>query len=211
MTVVAIPITKGAASIDMDTEKLPEAVYFEALKLGLKELANRGMSKITVAKLEGDDLAKARAAAMEVAAKNAEKIMKGDIRFSGAKAATKVSGAVNTEAMRIARGIVKDTLKANNLKISHYKASEITVAAKALLAQDDGTILKTAEENLAKRSAPVEGKIDLKALIGGMKEDPELVAKAEAAKAKKKETLSAKQAGMVAPRAKGKPAQATAH
>jgi len=35
-----------------------------------------------------------------------------------------------------------------------------------------------------------------------MKEDPELVAKAELAKAKKKETLSAAQAGKVSKRAK---------
>jgi hypothetical protein len=197
MTVMSIPITKGAASIDIDTDKIPQEMYEEALYLGLKEMANRKMSKITVAKLEGEDLAKARAAAMEVAAKNVAEINAGTFKVHGQKASAKVSGAVMTEAMRIARNVIKDTLKAAGHKISHYKAAQITEAAKQIVSQ----YVAQAEENLAKRAQP-PGAIDLSALVTGMKTDPELVAKAEKAKAEKKTQLSAKQAGMVATRAK---------
>lgn len=200
MSIYEIPVVKGKGTVSIDSDALPVEVYAEALRLGLKELVNRKMSKITVAKLEGEKLAEAQAAAMKQAQENLEAIMKGDIRYSGQKAQVKVSGAVNTEAMRIARNIIKDAIKANKGKISHYKASEISAAAKELLKGEQGAaILKTAEENLNKAKAPG---IDLSALVGGMKEDPELVAKAEAAKAKKKETLSAAQAGKVTKRAK---------
>lgn len=205
MSLMQIPVVKGKASVEIDTDSLPDAVYQEALRLGLKELVNRGMSKITVAKLEGDDLAKAQAAAMEKANENVENIKTGKIRYAGQKSSAKVSGAVMTEARRIARNIVKDTLKAAGHKISHYEASEITKAANALI-EADPSIVETAKENLEKRSqAPV--KIDIAALV---QESPKLVAKANEAKAKKKEQLSAKQAGMVAKRAKGQP-QPTAH
>lgn len=200
MTVYSIPVVKGKSTVEIDADAMPVEVYAEALRLGLKELVNRKMSKITVAKLEGEKLAEAQAAAMKQAEENVTAIMKGDIRYSGSKATTKVSGAVNTEAMRIARNIIKDAIKANKGKISHYKASEISAAAKELLKGEQGAaILKTAAENLDKAKAPG---IDLSALVGGMKEDPELVAKAELAKAKKKETLSAAQAGKVSKRAK---------
>ena len=95
-------------------------------------------------------------------------------------------------------------------EIGSREGIEITAAAKELLAGSP-EIIAQAEENLAKRAKPPAA-IDLTSLVKGMKEDPELVKKAEAAKAKKKEQLSAKQAGMVATRAKpqAKPA-ATQH
>jgi hypothetical protein len=70
-----------------------------------------------------------------------------------------------------------------------------------MLIDSDPSILKTAEENLKQREAtPI--KIDIASLI---KADPALVAKDEAKKAEAKanKPLSAKQAGKVAPRAKG--------
>ena len=192
MPEMQIPVTKGKGTVSIDTDKIPETMYAEALYLGLKEMVNRKMSKITVAKLEGEDLAKAQAAAMEVASKNVEEINAGTLKVHGATAKTKVSGAVNTEAMRLARNVVKDELKKAGLKISHYAASEISAAAKELIASDP-SFLEQAKANLEKRaSAPA--KIDIKSLV---KESPELVAKAEARKAEKKGQLSAKQAGMV--------------
>jgi len=201
MGIMQIAVTKGKGYVEIDTDPLPQHVYEEALRLGLKEMVNRGMSKITVAKLEGEDLAKAQAAAMAKASENVEDIKAGKIKIAGQKTTSgKVSGAVNTEAMRLARNIVKDTLKANGYKISHYKASEISAAAKELIAGDPG-ILAQAEKNLADRAtAPVA--IDLKSLVAGMKEDPDLVAKAEKKKAEAKDQLSAKQAGMVKKQAK---------
>lgn len=206
--VYTIPVTKAKQSIEIAIDDVPDDVYKEALLLGLKEIVNRGMSKITVAKLSGKDLESAQAAAMEAAAKNVEAIKTSKIRFAGKKADSKVSGAEQTEAMRLAKNLVKDAMKSAGLKISHTPASEITAAAKEVLASDP-TIYATARANLESRAkTPI--KIDIKKLV---KADPKLVAKAEAAKdAKKKDKpISAKQAGMVAPRQKPKPAGATAH
>lgn len=199
MAIMQVPVTKGKSVVEIDTDKLPEAVYVEALLQGLKTLVNRGMSKITVGELGSDE--KVREEAMIAANKNVEKILAGDIKFSGKAKASKVSGVVNTEAMRIARARVKDAMKAAGMKISYVKASEITAAAKELIAQD-ASIIEEAKENLEKRSAaPMP--IDIKALI---KEDADLKAKDEAKKAAaaKEKPLSAKQAGMVKGRSKAK-------
>lgn len=203
MAIMQVPVTKGKGVVEIDTNALPEAVYAEALLQGLKTLVNRGMSKVTVADLGSDD--KVREEAMIIASKNVEKILAGDIKFSGKAKAAKVSGAVNTEAMRIARARVKDALKAAGMKISYVKASEITAAAKELINQD-ASIIEEAKANLEKRAeAPLP--IDIKSLV---KEDPELKAKGEAkkAEAKKDAPLSAKQAGKVKGRSKA--AQVTA-
>ena len=210
---VSIPITKvKGATVDIDFNSLPDDVYKEMLYLGAKEYVNSvKMSKIGagLTKLEGTELEKAQAAVVAQAKANAEAMATGkDFKFHGAKSETKVSGAVNTEAMRLAKNIVKDLMKKAGLKISHTPASEITAAAKQVLAANDD-LYKTAEDNLKKRAeTPIKG-IDIKALV---KADPTLVAKSEAAAAKKKKggTISAKQAGLVAP--KSKPGQrATAH
>lgn len=204
-TIYTIPVSKGKASIDIAVDDVPDDVYKEALMLGLKELVNRGMSKITVAKLEGAELQKAQAAAMAQAAKNVEAIKTSNIKFAGKKAKSGESAVVMTEALRLAKNLVKDEIKRAGGKISHYKASEITLAAKELLAQDDSLVAQ-AKANLEEREkTPV--KVNIMALV---KEDPELVKKAEAKKAEKKVAgLSAKQAGMTKTRAK--PSGATAH
>lgn len=194
MATLSIPVTKGKANVEFDTDALPDAVYQEALRLGLKELANRGMSKVTKAAYPNEDEMKAKA--MEVAATNVENIVAGKIKFTGQKA-SKVSGAVKTEAMRLARNLVKDAIKANGGKISHYEASEITKAAKELL-EADQSLLKMAEDNIAAREQVGKTeKIDLSKIATS----PKLVAKAEAKK-KGDGTLSAKQAGKVKTKAK---------
>lgn len=213
---VAIPVTKVKGfSVEIDFNTIPDDVFREMLFLGAKEYINSvGMSKIGagLTKLEGTELAKAQDAVKAQAEKNVEAITTGEnFKFHGAKAeGTKVSGAVNTEAMRLAKNIVKDLMKKAGMKISHTPASEITKGAKAVLANNP-EIYKTAEENLATRAAtPVKG-IDIKSLIHA---DPTLVAKAEVAAAKKKKpgaSLSAKQAGMVAPKKKPSGATATQH
>jgi hypothetical protein len=205
MAIMQVPVTKGKGVIEIDTDSLPEAVYAEALLQGLKTLVNRGQSKITVAELGDADTVKKEA--MIAAEKQKGKILSGDIKFSGKAKATKVSGAVNTEAMRIARNRVKDAIKASGKRISHYTAKDISAAAKSLI-EADPSIIADAEAALAKRSEiPVAE--DLMALL---KEDPKLVAKAEAkkAEAEKNKPLSAKQAGLVKGR-KAKPQHEAVH
>lgn len=202
-TVVTIALKNGAGSVDVDTGKLPDGVYREALMQGLKVIAERAMSKIT--KEAYPDEAQRKAAIKAKAEANVQDMYDGKTKISGEAKVKKASGAVMTEAMRLARNLVKDAMKANKIKISHVKASEITAAAKALL-ESDASILATAEANLKAREAtPI--KIDIKSLIHT---DPTLVAKDEAKKAEAKASkpLSAKQAGKVAPRAKGAKPQA---
>lgn len=207
MAIMEVPVTKGKGVVQIDTDHLPEAVYAEALLQGLKTLVNRGMSKVTVKDLGSDDEVKKEA--MVIAGKNVEAVLAGNIKFSGKAKASKVSGATNTEAMRIARGRVKDALKAAGMKISYVAAKDITAAAKELVSADP-SIIEEAEANLAKR-AETPMPIDIKSLV---KEDPKLVQKGEAKKAAEAagKPISAKQAGMVKGRkgAKAKPdAEAT--
>lgn len=202
-TIVSFALKNGAGSVDVDTGKLPDAVYREALMQGLKVIAERAMSKIT--KEAYPDEAQRKAAIKAKAEANIEDMYQGKTKITGEAKVKKASGAVMTEAMRLARNLVKDAMKANKIKISTVKASEITNAAKQLL-EADPSIMQTAEANLKAREAtPI--KIDISKLIHA---DPELVAKDEAkkAKAKAEKPLSKTQAGKVAPRAKGAKPQA---
>jgi hypothetical protein len=198
-TLIAISLKNGAGVVDVDTARLPDDVYREALLQGLKVIAERAMSKIT--KEAYPDEAERKAAIKAKAEANIEDMYAGKVKITGATAVKKASGAVMTEAMRLARNLVKDAMKANKIKISTVKASDITAAAKQLIANDP-SIVTTAEANLKVREAtPV--KLDIMSLV---KADPELVAKAaaKAAKAKADKPLSKTQAGKVAPAARQK-------
>jgi hypothetical protein len=197
--IITVPLKNGAGSVDVYTGILPDEVYREALLQGLKVLAERAMSKMT--KAEYPDDGERKVAIKAKAEANVEDMYKGKVKITGAAAVKKASGEVMIEAMRLARNLVKDAMKAEKIKINTVKASDITTAAKAFIAADP-SIIATAEANLAAR-AEMPVKININSLI---KADPELVRKAEAAAAAKKadKPLSAKQAGKVAPRAKSK-------
>ena len=199
-TLIPITIKNGAGTVEVDTARLPDAVYREALLQGLKVLAERAMSKLTKEAYPDEDERKAAIKAKAEA--NIQDMYEGKVKLTGALAVKKASGAVMTEAMRLARILVKDRMKAEKIKISTVKASDITAAAKTFI-EADPSIIATAEANLKAREAtPI--KVDIKSLI---KADPALVAKAKAKAdaAKADKPLSAKQAGKVAPRAKAKP------
>lgn len=200
MAILSVPITKGKANIDIELDDIPLEVYQEALLQGLKVLLNRGASKITKETYPVE--AELQAAAMVKAQEQVELVKTSKIKFTGGKSKSKASGAVMTEARRLAKNIIKDEMKRAGLKISHVEPKEITAAANALL-EADPSIIETAKVNLeARQATPV--KLDIKSLI---KESPTLIKKAEDKKAKDKANrpLSAKQAGKVAPRAKAKP------
>ena len=201
MAKLSIPITKGKGTLEINTDDVsengdvPAEVYAEALLQGFKVLMNRGMSKIT--KELYSDPEELKTAAMAKAAENLELIRTGKIKFIGGAKTAKLSGAVNTEAMRLARNLVKDEMKKSGIKISHVEASEITKAAKEVLASDNGaSIIEMAKANLADRSkVPVASSI-----LSSIKISDKKVAAANARKAK--DQLSAKQAGKVKVRAK---------
>ncbi len=209
-SIVNVPITKGKGTVEIDSEAIPVEVYKEALLLGLKELANRGMTKLTKASFSGDEAALAEAA-MKQAEKNVEAINAGDIRFSGKKAKTGESAAVMTEARRLAKALIKDAIKANGEKIAHYEPKEITALANAYLAEDT-SLIEQAKANLEERAkTPTLEK--LKDVVAkGLKPSQTLVKKAEAKNAEKKGNLSKTQAGKVQARIKPKGGtQPTAH
>lgn len=211
MGVHQIPITKGGGTIALDTEKLPQEVYEAFLLEGAKAYFNKGMSKILTKGLEGKALDDAKAAAMAKAQETANELNKqdgagnytGKVKLSGRKAPTKgASGAVMTEARRLARNLVKDAIKREGGKVSHYAASEITKAANALLATDDGkSLLAQAEENLKARESKAPVSV-LSGIVSAIKIDEGKKAKIEAKKKTEKAPLSATQAGQVAKRAK---------
>ena len=195
--VFSVPVVKSGSAkltVVVDTTIMPDRFYVYALKEGLKTLANGGAGKIT--KEAYPDDAERFEAARALAASRVEQMYADKLKLAGEKAAAKGEDSKTmTEARRIARDIVKDELKKAGLKVSHYAASEITTAANELI-EADPAILQTAKANLEKRGS---GKVG--GILGHLKADPKLVAKAEEAKVAKaanKVPLSAKQAGMTA-------------
>ena len=206
ITVVNVPITQGKTTMAVTLADIPDDVYQEALLQGLKVLLNRGASKIT--KETYPNAEELKAAAVAKAQEQLELVNTSKIKFTGGKKKSGTTGAVMTEARRLAKALVKDELKRAGIKISHVEASEITKAANLYLESEHGTaLIEKAKANLAEREkVSIGDTIDVSTVIHI---SPELVAKANAKKAKGG-TLSAKQAGKVAKRAKGE-AQATAH
>jgi hypothetical protein len=150
MSIIKIPVTKGEGALDVDTDQIPQAVFEYIVALGMKTLINRGTTKVTKA-LMPDDV-KRKAEANVIAAKQLEAIYAGKVRMTGGVKAKAATGEINTEAMRLAKIMVKDTIKEQGHKVSHYAGSEITKAAKELLAADP-SILEQATANIEARKA----------------------------------------------------------
>jgi hypothetical protein len=215
MAKIRIPIAKGEDAVEIDTDQVSDAIFQYAFALGMKAILNRGMGKVTKALMPNAEARKAEA--MVIASKNLEAVYANKVRMTGGVKAKAASGEVNTEAMRLARIAVKDTIKEAGGKVSHYDASEITKAAKELIAAD-ASIVEQAKVNIeARKSAKPKVAIDVGKIAVSAKKVAEAKKKAEEAKAtraakSKDKPISAAQAGKVAPRAtKGKPkAQPTA-
>ena len=200
-----VPITKGKTTLAVVLDEIPDDVYQEILLQGLKVLLNRGMSKVTKETYPNSEEMKAKA--VEVAQAQLELVKTSKIKFTGGKKKSGATGAVMTEARRLAKALVKDELKREGIKISHVEASEITKYANAFLESEGGAaLIEKAKANLAEREAIAAGTV---VSVKGIHISEKLVAAAEAKKSSKG-TLSAKQAGKVAKRAKGE-AQAAMH
>ena len=191
---IDVLISKAKRTIAVDTTTISDEMFSEIVYRGLADVLNSGMSKITVAKLEGEQLEKAKSAAFEKAEENLKALLAGEIKPKGTrgKKTSKVPTEIKTEALRLAKAAITDQIKQDGGKVSHYAKSDITKWAKELL-EADASYFTMAETSLAQRKAtPV--KISLAAL----KPSEKLVAAAEAKKAnsKKGNPISAKQAGM---------------
>ena len=204
--VLNIPITKGKTTLQVNVDDIPDDVYTEVIMQGLKVLLNRGMSKVTKETYPKPEEMKAKA--LEVAEAQLELVKTSKIKFTGGKKKSGATGAVMTEARRLAKALVKDELKRAGIKISHVEASEITKAANLYLESENGAALvEKAKANLAEREkVSIGDTIDVTKVIAI---SPELVAKANAKKAKDG-TLSKTPAGKVKTKARGQ-AHATQH
>ena len=201
-----VPITKAKTTMAIDVSAIPDEAWDEIVLQGLKVILNRGTSKVTKETYPKPE--ELLATAKEVAEAQLELVMTNKVKITGGKKKSGATGAVMTEARRLAKALVKDELKRAGIKISHVEASEITKAANLYLESEHGqALVEKAKANLAEREKiSIAGDVDVTKVIAI---SPELVAKAEAKKAKSG-TLSAKQAGMVKKKAKPE-AHATQH
>jgi hypothetical protein len=194
-TILTVSISKGrSGDLEVDTAKLAEYVYIQALKEGTKVLVNKGMSKLV--KSDFKTMPEFQAAVRAKAEENLKAMYEGTMVIRGAKSAKgdKVPAEVMTLARNMARAIVKSELKKKGFKISLVKSAQITKAANLLLTQRPEIIAKAAADVAAQEQEAAEGD----SVIAGIQEDPEL--KAKAAKAKAEKQLSASKAGKVAQR-----------
>jgi hypothetical protein len=177
MAKVKVPVFKGV-TLEVDTDLVPEQtqsgqnLMSAIFALGIGVFLKRGKGAKANAGLEP----------AEIAAKNLADLYAGKVRLVGAKGDDKTSGKVMTEARRLAKQMMRDAIKAEGGKISHYDASEITKAANALL-EADPSIIEKAKENLANAPRPKSGDA-LAAILAATKANPELVNKAPRKKAK---------------------------
>lgn len=215
--IAMIPLKSDCGEVEVNFDQLPIEVYKMLLIEGAKAIINSvGMSKKLpgLTKLEGAAKEKAIGEVKAQAEANVKALLAGTISKGRAKGA-KVSGAEQTEAMRLAKLLVKDHIRASGQKIGAYSAKEITAAAKTVLESNPG-ILEQARKNLAERAGDASATkgLDLTKLFGAKASSEEVKAKPKvppkAPKKGDKAPLSAKQAGIVAPRAKPE-AHATKH
>lgn len=201
MALMKVEVTKGKAIMEIDTKELPDPVYQEALRQGLKVLLNRGMTKIT--KETYPDAEALKTAAMEKATTTLADMKAGKIRIVGG-GKDKVSGKVKTEAMKIARALVKDELKRQKIKVSYVDAKEISAAAEGVI-RANPAIMEMAKAAVEAREKEAESlKEGLAQIVtpGMVNVAKKAKVEKEAAeeKAKAKEALSATQAGITAQR-----------
>lgn len=167
MAILQIPITKAGKGVtfSVDTDEineLPAEVFARIVEEGMKVLLNSRMSKLEApSKLEGAALESAKTAALAKAAENLSDLKAGKLvkRSASAKAST-VDRAVMTEALRLAKEVVKNEIRKAGEKPSHYAASQITAMAKEVLEADD-SYLATAKANIDSRTAIVVPKLTI--------------------------------------------------
>lgn len=214
---IALKGSAGHITLD-DIDDIPDESFRYILQRGLDTIINEagGMPKLLkgITKLSESEQLKAKEAVRKQAKENLKALgskseqREADLKHKGAKA-TKVAGVVEKEALRLAKEMVKDLLRANQIKISAYKASEHTSMAKDLL-KDNPDLYTKAEANLKEREdgAKTTASIDIKKLFGAKGEDPNNKAKPKGAGLKAANEAKAAQKVQVAAKEKPKAVQA---
>lgn len=181
MAILDVPVKKAGAVLQFDTDKLKgedmNDVRVHIYMHGLIPLVNARQSNVPTptaqAKMKPEEVEGHKAEAMKRALENINALYEGKIKATKGAKASKGDKLVEAEALRMAREQVRDAIKKDkDRKISHYKASEITVIARELLAASP-ELMDEAREALAKRTAkPVSAD-----LLAKLVADPTLVAK----------------------------------
>lgn len=213
-TIFLVPIAKAGKDgvLKVDIAEITDNDVYKAIILeGLKVYLNARQSKVPGPKAvqenprlledytnaEGKVILGAHKQALAIAEENLNALKSGKVKAKKSSAKSELPREVQTEAMRIARAMVKDAIRAAKGYPSTYPASEITAMAKVFI-QQKPEIVAQARENVAKtKSMEVGSAIDVLS-IG--KPDPKKLAEREAkakaaAEAKANKPLSAKQAG----------------
>jgi hypothetical protein len=201
-----ITLKGDAGSMVVDFRDFPDATYQAILVKGLEAFLNQAngaaKSLAGITKLEGKELEDRKAEVLKAAEATLEQLRSGTV--PGAKKA-KASGAVQTEAMRLAKNMVKDLIRNSGQKIGAYSAKELTAAAKVVLERNPH-LVELARKNLDERVVEAKGSkaLNLEGLFGAKASSEEVKAKPKVPPKKKgdKAPLSAKQAGLAAPRQK---------
>jgi len=188
--IVKVALKNGAGELEIDVNRIPEHVWNEVILQGLKAVSERATSKAT--KAQYPDEAERKGKILEIAQANVADMYSGKTKITGAKAA-KVAGKVMTEAMRLARNLIKDALRKAKRKQNSITAKELTAAAKQYIAATP-SIIAQAEANLKAREETPQ--LNLSQLLGV---DVSKLAEVTPPKP----PLSKTQSGKVAPRAKG--------
>lgn len=210
--ILQIPV-KGKQTLAFDTTLLndfsPE-VFAAIIEKGMQALLGSAMTKIVFTGLkEGSpQYVEMQQAAMTKALENLERLKAGTVKAGRSRKSKGVSGAVMTEARRLARALVKEEMKRQKIKVSLVEASEITKLANALIEQNP-ELIEEATANLAKRDAEASKLAIADAVKAVPLSQTKIAAKAKA-KADAQSTGSAASAGKVQARAKGKGAPANA-
>lgn len=211
-TTYTIELKFKAGTIEVDSTSLSDEACAYIFQKGLEAIINTvGMSKITGhTKASPEEKVKIEAAVVTQAKKNLADLKAGSLKGKKASGADKVTGALQTEAMRLAKEMVKDHIRSIGHKQNAYKASEITAYAKEVLAGNP-RLLKQAQANLDERAADAKTSIplNLKDLFKAKEESgADVKSKPKGGRKAKADgegaPLSAKQSGKVASRAKPK-------
>ena len=204
-----VTIKGDCGTIEFDTRYASDEVFDAIFTEGLNAIVNKvGMSKLMpgITKLEGKDREERTKEIREKATETIEAMYAGSIK--GATKAKKASGAVETEALRLAKNMAKDAIRAAGQKIGAYSAKEQTAFAKVILERNRASLISAAEKNLAERAGAASALAmpGLKEIFGAKAESEEVKAKPKTPPKRKEKdpskVLSAAQAGKVAPRAK---------
>jgi hypothetical protein len=205
-----VALKGGCGTIEVNASMFNDEVYEAVFLAGLESIINKqGMSKLLpgISKLEGEEKAKRTQEVREQAEKTVQAMYAGSIK--GAVKTKKASNAVETEALRLAKNMARDIIKANGQRVGAYTAKEQTVFAKAVLERNRASLIATAEKNLEERAEGAKALTmpSLKEVFGEKADSEEVKAKPRVTPKRKgkdevKTPISAAQAGKVAPRQK---------